>query len=319
MIGKSKDMMLSLIVPTYRRQERLRACLTAALGQKCAADEIIVVYRGVDDGSLAILHELQPTCPTLRIHAVDQPGVIAAMNAGLAVAEGEIIALTDDDGAPWPDWGERIEKHFADDPKLGVLGGKDWQYKPAVPGGPLALDDGRETRAGLMQWWGRVIGMHHWAVPGPPREVAVVKGVNIAFRAEALRAVGGFDTRLAGTGAQVHWELAVCLAIRRAGWKVVFDPSLGVDHFPAPRFDEDQRGRFNSLAHRNMVFNETLVLAEHFSWPRRWVFAAWALLVGTRPAPGLLQLPRLILLRDRHIFHRYLATLKGRFAGYFYR
>ena len=153
------------------------------------------------------------------------------------------------------------------------------------------------------------------AAAGPPREVAVVKGVNMAFRAEALRAVGGFDTRLRGTGAQVHWELAVCLAIRRAGWKVVFDPALGVDHFPAARFDEDQRGRFNADAQRNMVFNETLVLAEHLGGVRRLAFVVWAFLVGTRGSPGIVQVPRLRWLGDRHAVRRWWATVVGRVAG----
>ena len=161
-----------------------------------------------------------------------------------------------------------------------------------------------------------MIGQHHWAAAGPPRQVAIVKGVNIAFRAEALRAVGGFDTRLAGTGAQVHWELGVCLAIRRAGWKVVFDPAVGVDHFPAARFDEDQRAAFNGVAQRNMVYNETLLLTEHLRGVRRLAFLCWALAVGTRSSPGLLQWARLRLrLGDRHAGRRWRATMAGRVAG----
>ena len=138
----------------------------------------------------------------------------------------------------------------------------------------------------------------------------------MAFRAEAVRAVGGFDARLAGTGAQVHWELGVCLAVRRAGWKVVFDPALGVDHFPAARIDEDQRGVFNATAQRNAVFNETLLLTEHLRGPRRAAFLLWAMAVGTRASPGVVQWARLRLrLGDRHAGKRWRATVAGRVAG----
>ena len=300
-------MQCSVVVPTFRRSTDLTRCLRALAGQRSPATEVVVVIRPDDAETLAVLIG---SSPGIRRVFTYQPGVVAAMNAGLAAATGDVIALTDDDAAPWPDWLERIERHFAADPQLGVIGGRDWQYK----GDPLTLDDGQETRCGELQWHGRVIGQHHWAAAGPPREVAIVKGVNMAFRAEALRAVGGFDTRLAGSGAQVHWELGVCLAIRRAGWKVVFDPALGVDHFPADRFDEDQRGRFNAVAQRNMVFNETLLLAEHLRGLRRVVFLTWALAVGTRGAPGILQWFRLRP-HDRHAGSRLWSTLSGRLAG----
>ncbi len=288
----------------------MKRCLNAIIGQQRQPFEIIVVLRSDDTESLQLLSNFP--VENLRPVFVRVPGVIAAMNAGLAAAQGDIVAFTDDDAAPWPDWLGCIEQLFQDNPQVACVGGRDWQYK----GSPLALDDGIETRAGMMQWWGRVIGQHHWAAAGPAREVDVIKGVNCAFRADALRAVGGFDTRLAGTGAQVHWEMAVCLALKRAGWKVLFDPSLGVDHFPAARFDEDQRGLYNSLAQRNMVYNETLVLVEHLRGIRRVAFVVWAFLIGTRGAPGLVQVPRLmLLLRQRHAGRRWIATVAARSAG----
>jgi hypothetical protein len=165
-----------------------------------------------------------------------------------------------------------------------------------------------------LQWFGRVSAGHHLAPPGAAYEAVSVKGVDSAYRAEALKPIG-FDTRLAGTGAQVHWELSLGLALRRKGWKILFDPGVCVDHFPAARFDEDQRAHFNDLAQRNAVANETLVLLEHFSAPRRIVFLLWAGLIGTRAAPGIAQLPRLILRRQQNVMARWLATWCGRRQG----
>ncbi|MCU1406323.1 MAG: glycosyl transferase family, partial [Glaciihabitans sp.] len=177
-------------------------------------------------------------------------------------------------------------------------------------------DDGHEPRCGEMQWWGRVIGMHHHAASGPIREVVVVKGVNCAYRSDLLRQIG-FDSRLEGTGAQVHWELSLGLAILRCGWLVRFDPALGVDHFPAERFDEDQRGLFNAQAQRNTVFNETLAVAGYLKGFRRHVFLVWAICLGTSGAPGVLQVVRLTMRREANIYRRWLATFRGRFSGFF--
>jgi len=33
-----------------------------------------------------------------------------------------------------------------------------------------------------------------------------------------------------------------------AGWKLIYDPRVAVDHYPAQRFDEDQRNKFNQIA-----------------------------------------------------------------------
>jgi len=303
-------MVISVIVPTYCRVKDLQRCLEALANQSRQADEIIVTVRDTDAHTLDFLHNQSDQRDHLnqrRIVIVTEPGVVAAMNAGLHAARGAVIALTDDDAAPWPDWLSRIEAHFASDPQIAGVGGRDWVYQQGK------LDDGNSTNVGQMSWFGRVSAGHHHVV-GEPRDVVVLKGVNCAYRAEPLRAVG-FDSRLAGTGAQVSWELSLGLALQRAGWRLVLDPALGVDHFPAPRFDEDQRARFSGLAERNAVANETLVLFEHLRGMQRIAFVFWAILVGTRQAPGFAQVIRLLLTHDRNVLERYWATLRGRWAG----
>jgi GT2 family glycosyltransferase len=297
----------SVIVPTYRRVADLRRCLGALDAQTRRPDQIVVTVRDTDSETIDFLRQLETTTANFKIATVSTPGVVAAMNAGLNAAEGELIALTDDDAAPWPDWLARMEAHFAADPRLGGVGGRDWVYHDNI------LSDGQAQDPGQVSWFGRTTSGHHLA-HGPPRDVAVLKGVNCAYSAGPLRQIG-FDTRMAGGGAQVHWELALGLAMRRAGWKLLLDPAIGVDHFPAVRFGEDQRQGFNGLAQQNAVANETLVLAEHLRGARRVVYLIWAGFVGTRGAPGLVQLLRLAILRRPHPFRLWWATVRGRLAG----
>lgn len=301
-------MTISVLIPTYRRPADLRRCLAALARQERRADQVIVVAREDDDESRACFESMAPIAAEQTLVRVREPGVVAAMNAGVAHATGDVVALTDDDAAPWPDWLARIERYFAGDERLGGVGGRDWIYRDGQ------LDNGRATRCGELRWWGRLTSGHHHAAPGIPREVHVLKGVNCAYRTPLLNRFG-FDARLAGAGAQVHWELSLGLALRRDGWTLLFDPGLGVDHYPAARFDEDQRGRFNGVAQRNATANETMVLAEHLPAVQRAVYLAWAGLIGTSAAPGLLQVPRLMLSGQRRVLPRWWATLRGRVAG----
>lgn len=298
-------MKMTVIVPTYRRPSDLCRCLEALKGQERPADQVLVTVREDDRETNTFLREYEADPLPLRIVRLAVPGVIAAMSAGLTEAEGEIIALTDDDTAPYPDWLARIEAHFAADPQVGGVGGRDWQPN----------DHRSRSVVGKVQWHGRVVGNHHLGV-GEARAVDVLKGANCAYRAEPLKKIG-FEQRLRGNGAQVHWELALGLAMRRAGWKLIYDPAVAMDHFIAQRFDEDanHRGFFSAAGLTNSVYNETLILLTYLPPLRRAAFLAWALLVGTWGEPGPLQVPRLLARRDKEVWGRMRATYAGRLGA----
>jgi cellulose synthase/poly-beta-1,6-N-acetylglucosamine synthase-like glycosyltransferase len=227
------------------------------------------------------------------------------MQAALDAATGDIIALTDDDARPFPAWIEGLLAHFQSGPDVGGVGGRDWQ----------PLERGNARRVGVVQWFGRVIGNHHLGA-GPARDVDVLKGVNCSFRAPLLRAVG-FDGRLRGAGAQLYWELGVCLPIRRAGWRLIYDPSVAVDHDVAARLDADQihRGVFAEPPLMDAVHNETVALLEGRHLAAKVCFQVWAFLIGTGEEPGPVQCARRLLLGDRLAFRRWRATVAGRLAG----
>ncbi len=271
-------------------------------------DEVIVTVRDTDAATWDFLKSYNRNDLPLQTVTVMVPGVIAAMNLGLSASTSDIIAFTDDDAAPHPDWLERMEAYFLSDVKIGAVGGRDWQYV-----GTQIKEPGEREDVGRLQWFGRVIGNHHLGV-GTAREVDVLKGVNMGFRRSAIQGLR-FDERMRGTGAQVHFELAFNLALRRRGWKIIFDPLVAVDHYPAVRFDEDKRDRFNSIAWSNAVHNETLVLLEHFPFLQRAIFILWAFLIGTREALGLLQVIRLLPSEGELAKLKWLASVRGRWQG----
>jgi glycosyltransferase involved in cell wall biosynthesis len=297
-----------LIVPTYRRPADLRRCLRAIASQRRPADQVIVVQREDDELAREVLQEphldgLRPTIVTVRV-----PGVVAALNAALDAVHADIVAFTDDDAAPRSEWLLQIAARFAADPMLGGLGGRDWVHQHG------RIEDDSKPVVGRLTWFGRSIGHHHLGV-GPAREVDTLKGVNMSFRAEALRGVR-FDTRLRGSGAQVSNELGVSLAVKRRGWKLLYDPQIAVDHYPAVRHDEDKRNTFSLEATYNSAFNETLLLCEHFGRLRRCAFLVWAFAVGHHASPGLLQWLRLMVSEPRTATSRLRLAWAARLAGW---
>ncbi|MBP2299373.1 glycosyltransferase family 2 protein [Azospirillum picis] len=299
---------VTVIVPTYRRPDQLAACLDGLARQTLAPAQVIVTVRDDDPASADAARRMLDRLP-VEVAGIGVPGQVAAINRGIDGARGDVVAITDDDAVPHPDWVERIERWYRTDARIGGVGGRDHVYHDGV------LEDGAARTVGRLQWFGRVVGNHHIGT-GPARDVDVLKGANWSFRRSAI---GGkrLNTRLRGSGAQVRNEVDFCLRLRREGWRLVYDPLVAVDHFPAVRHDIDQRGagHFHPLAQENATYNDTLALMAHFGPLHRPVFVSWALLMGTCEFPGLAQWARLALRGDRHAAAKLRATLRGRLAG----
>ena len=300
-------MTITAIVPTYRRPKDLERCLEALKQQTRQADEVLVTVRDTDHKTWTFLEAFDRAFLPLRAVTVKVPGVVAAMNAGLDVAQGEIVAFTDDDAAPHPDWLERLEVYYADD-QVGGVGGKDFIYEGNQ------LQQGERTVVGKVQWFGRVIGNHHFGV-GEARSVEVLKGVNMSFRRCAIAPIR-FDERMLGTGAQVHFECSCCFTLKRAGWKLIYDPKIVVDHYPGQRFDEDQRHKFDRMATVNQVHNETLGMLEYLPPLRRAIYLVWGVIIGTRWQRGFLQSLRFLPSEGSLSGNKLLASLQGRWKGW---
>ena len=165
-------MKISVIVPTYHRPKDLARCLEALQKQNRQPDEVLVTVRDTDTETWTLFASFNPQLLPLSIIkvTVSVPGVVAAMNAGMDAACGDIIAFTDDDATPHTDWLERIEAHFLSDSNIGGVGGRDWVYHGTQ------LEEGEREVVGQVQWFVRVIGGHHLGV-GEARQVDVLKGV----------------------------------------------------------------------------------------------------------------------------------------------
>ncbi|MCF2649159.1 glycosyltransferase family 2 protein [Niallia circulans] len=294
----------SVIIPTYKRTDDLKRCLEGLSRQFQVPDEVIVVVRDIDDKTRNFLEEYQSTIH-ITTAIVNKPGQVAALNTGLQKSSGEFICILDDDTVPHIHWLQKILDIFKSSEQIGGVGGRDW----VIQGNHK--DERKKDIVGKVQWFGRVIGNHHLGY-GEARDVDVLKGANMSYRRKAIEGIL-FDERLLGQGAQVHNDMAFSLSVRKRGWRLVYDPDVGVDHYPAPRFDLDQRGAFNKEAYLQGIFNETLILSEYMSNPfQKKFYIIWSILIGTSDKPGLLQLIRFLNKNPKPIFQKFSVNIHTR-------
>ena len=251
-------MKVSVVIPTYRREALLCQTLAEALALEWPDYEIIVVDQtehhtpdteaylaGIRDRIVYLAHR--------------PPSVVAAVNRGLAVARGEIVLLLDDD-IRLPD--RRLIADHVDNYGDGSIGG--------VAGRVLYADhpvEGRfDPRSHDPVW-----GFFHSGWTHTTRcEVTTAPGANVSFRRRVLAAVGGLDERFVGDA--FRWENDLCLRVRAAGYRVVYDPRPTVHHYyQSPGGNENRHLHGRSAGshrwYRDFFHNNVYVSLRHM--PRR--------------------------------------------------
>lgn len=300
-----------MVLCTYRRPDNLAKCLRGLEQQTRRPDEIVVVARETDHETQTYVRSRTPEPLPLRLVTVAEPGLIAARSRGLEAATSDVLALTDDDAVPRPDWIERIFAHFAANPRLGGLGGRDQCYLGD------AAQPATQDVVGKLLWNGKHIGNHDVG-RGAAREVDILKGANMSYRREALAAVG-FDRRLRGSGSQACEDLAVSRAVGNRGWLLLYDPAVLVDHYEGAREEARHyagQGSTDWSGFSDSVYNQVVAVWESLSPARRLVSLAYFALVGTRAAPGVVQAFRFTPQLGRRSWVRFRVAQKARLAAY---
>jgi glycosyltransferase involved in cell wall biosynthesis len=112
--------MISVIVPVYNTAAYLERVIGALEAQDFPKDgyELIFVDNGSSDGSADILQRH----PEIRVLQELERGSYSARNQGVKQARGEILAFSDSDCYPAPNWLEAIDKAFRDSEVQVLLG-----------------------------------------------------------------------------------------------------------------------------------------------------------------------------------------------------
>ncbi|SEA87181.1 Glycosyltransferase involved in cell wall bisynthesis [Flavobacterium gillisiae] len=119
--------MVSVIIPMYNAQDSIIRCLESVIKQTYhGAMEIIIINDGSTDGSAALVDDIIKNNNSLidiQLVNKDNGGVSSARNKGLALAQGEYIALLDSDDEWLIDKVEKQLDVFCQNSEIGFVGG----------------------------------------------------------------------------------------------------------------------------------------------------------------------------------------------------
>ncbi|MCD9005778.1 glycosyltransferase [Luteimonas sp. XNQY3] len=94
-------MLVSVVIPSYNHERFLRQAVDSVLSQSHRRIELVVVDDGSRDGSVGLLKQIHD--PRLVVHVQENQGAHAAINRGLALAQGDVLAILNSDDVFHPD------------------------------------------------------------------------------------------------------------------------------------------------------------------------------------------------------------------------
>ena len=216
------DSTVSIIIVTRNRPAVLRHCLAHVHAQSYPHKQVIVVDSSSNDESEQVVAQY-PEVVSVRLYG-QRNNMPQARNAGLAVSSGELIAFIDDDAMVQPSWLDALLATYQDE-TVGAVGGRVIE----IPKPFCDLLTGSPCFSARPS--GRIIVKNKGTASTDQVEVDWLPGCNMSFRRTALEQVGGFDRAYTLT----NWreDMDIGLRVKKAGWRVVFDPAMAEFHVSA--------------------------------------------------------------------------------------
>jgi glycosyltransferase involved in cell wall biosynthesis len=227
----------TVLICTYNRARHLRETLAALAAMTPVPDcsvEILVVDNNSTDNTPAVVQEAARDARARVIYVTEQQqGKSFALNRGLASASGDIVALTDDDVVPAPEWLSRIVANFRARDVTFVFGKvlPLWsaQPPPELLGrraqdiwGPLAIVDYGDQAA-------------EYVAESTGQRLPV--GANLAFARSALVTIRGWRTDLGKVNNTLisGEDHEIFMRLRRFNlYSGYYDPQVTVRHYVPP-------------------------------------------------------------------------------------
>ena len=254
--GQPGPVDLAVVIVSYKTRDMLEECLASVLTEtKGIACRIYVVDNASRDGSVEMVRRKFPE--VILEENSGNLGFSKANNQALRRIDARYAVLLNSDTKIFP--GSRaleamvawMDAHF----DVGALGPKIlfengtiqlhcarsfpdlWTSFFQLTTLARRFPDNRLTGKYLMSWWN-----HEDA-----RDVDCLLGACMMVRREVLERVGLLDENFFLNGEDIDW----CLRIRRAGWRVFYNPEIAILHYGGASKDqmEEHEGKELHIAY----------------------------------------------------------------------
>jgi len=202
--------MVSLVVATIGRTEKFRRLLESLAEQTSNNFEVIVVDQNEDKRLIPTVEEFEKYLEIKYLKS--DPGLSRARNAGINLAEGELIGFPDDDCWYSPDVVSRLEEGSTKtDKRTGFVG--QWNL--------IASKRKQKNRKDSCSELNRY------------RVTTKVMSPTLFLPVRRVREIGGFDESL-GLGPQTEWkageDIDIALRYLDRGGTLLYDSELIIHH-----------------------------------------------------------------------------------------
>lgn len=236
---------VSVIVPARDAEDTISRTLEALAAQRFDREyEVIVVDDGSSDRTAEVVRAHQPSVTLLESSLTRGPG--AARNAAVEAARGDVLAFTDADCFPTPDWLARgVEALSQSDLVQGTV-----ERDPDAPRAPFDRTVTVSDESGFYET------------------------ANLFVRRELFDRVGGFEDWILEDGAPprrtIGEDVLFGWEARRLGARTTFAETALVHHAVFPKGPMDAlRYRWAAMRHLPALAARIPELREH-TFYRRW-------------------------------------------------
>lgn len=253
---------LTVTIPTFNRAKSLEECLDSLAKQTDKNFEVLVIDGGSKEETYETIKRYEKELK-IKILIDKTPHLSYIRDLGWRKSKGEIVASIDDDVVVSKSWVSSIKRVLVDKTVGGVTG-------PTVI--PKKLLKNRDVflfhttknpflklvgeiyfrlfMQGEKYGIGKIYPSGAWS-PGSnfpqalklkkPIEIDYLEACNFALRRNVLEKIGNYDLGYKETS---EWcEVDLAFRIRKAGYRLLFDPKVAVEHHVSPA------GVFSRRAH----------------------------------------------------------------------
>ena len=222
---------VSIVIPAYNQIEYTYTCLASIIENSKGCEYEVILADDLSTDATRYIDKYVENIVISRPNT--NKGFLLNCNLAASKARGEYILFLNNDTKVCKNWLSSLIELIESDESIGMVGSK------------LVYPDGRLQEAGGIVW-SDGSAWNYGRMDDPDKceynyvkEVDYISGAAIMIRADLWKSIGGFDERYAPAYCE---DSDLAFEVRKAGYKVMYQPESVVIHFEGVSNGTDVEG-----------------------------------------------------------------------------